>query len=394
MNFIAWLCSFRSTSTEKCISAADGTALPEAAPAYTALATAGTARACRERSADRRRRTTVAPMQQQNAKATKTVATMGPAEKEALSSSLATPACRAPSSGGEVLGEADAVAVPDVHDVGDTDGVPDVDGVPVGVVDTVGVPDVDGVEVTPVLPEGDAVPDGELDGEAVGDTDGLAEHSAPVVGRTLCTTSDATSSRGYTMEWARPGCSQSTAPTVAVFPRPISPLGDAPQHTTAPTRSMAQVCVSPADTDATWASWGMRTVLALTGVPPAPTSVVWPYPRRPSSPSPQHARVKSSSTAHVCSAPADTSITPCPPEKARVVSLSDVLALSPPRAVSSPYPRRPEPPAPKQTTLPSSSSTQVCSAPQVACTAVRPGGSTTMGWEPGVWASPMSAAPP
>jgi len=291
--------------------------------------------------------------------------------------------------------------VPDGDCVPVMEGVPDGDCVPVteGVQVTEGVRVADGVEDTLGLPETEGVPLGEAEG--VGELDELAEHRTAGVGRALCTTSVAFSSGGYTMEWAGPGCSQPTAPMVTLFPRPSSPLGDAPQHTTAPTRSVAQVCVSPADTDATRALWGMRTVLALTGVPPAPTSVLLPYPRRPSSPSPQHVRVKSSSTAQVCSAPADTWMAVRSFIVAEMlygsstgVSWSGVLPLSPLRAVSSPYPRRPEPPVPKQMILPSSSSTQVCSSPQVTCTAVRPGGGATMGREPGVCASPMSAAAP
>src|SRR5580693_8034528 len=79
-------------------------------------------------------------------------------------------------------------------------------------------------------------------------------------------------------------------------PSPISPSGPYPQHETLPIVSSAQTCCSPDVIDATF----VRPVTATGTFEPA---YIWPLPRLPYVPLPQHSAVWSCSAAQSCPEP-------------------------------------------------------------------------------------------
>jgi len=163
-------------------------------------------------------------------------------------------------------------------------------------------------------------------------------------------------------------------PARDVFPEPRRPLPPLPQHFTVELSSMAHVCASPADTAST-----VRPVPRFTAASAfpislgtSPMSACDPIPNFPSAPLPKHFTAAVFSNAHVCAPPAVIAIALTPVPKLIGNNASPISFTSIPRSFVSPVPNRPFPPEPQHFTVALSSSAHVCKSPAEMATAVRP----------------------
>ena len=103
-----------------------------------------------------------------------------------------------------------------------------------------------------------------------------------------------------------------------------------------------------------------------------PTRVVFPEPRRPLPPLPQHFTVALSSMAQVCASPADTASTVRPVPRFTVASASPISLGASPMSACDPIPNFPSAPLPKHFTAAMFNNTQVCAPPAEIATALAP----------------------
>ena len=168
--------------------------------------------------------------------------------------------------------------------------------------------------------------------------------------------------------------SLTASPSVTVPPEPRRPLVPKPKHLRADVSSTAQECATPATTART-----LRPVPREMAESASPSSSGWfpsvavsPVPRRPLAPLPQHLVLALSSTTQVCEAPALIATAVRPKPSGTATSAEPISPASLPMSSSAPLPSRPVAPTPQHTTSFVSRIAQVCAAPALIAFAVRP----------------------
>ena len=163
-------------------------------------------------------------------------------------------------------------------------------------------------------------------------------------------------------------------PVFNVFPDPRRPLPPLPQHFTAALSSMAHVCATPADTASTLRPVPRSTVGSASPISPKPSprSVCEPTPRRPSAPLPKHFTTELVSTTHVCAPPVEIASALIPVPKLIDDKASPISFRPSPRSSVSPVPNRPFPAEPQHFTVALSNSAHVCRSPADIAITLRP----------------------